>query len=104
MSAAGPPQGAKAPMGGSKPRAAGSVGARFRHALTHSLRVRLVALFLLLALAMTGGTPAASRAGNEKKVPPPAMAFMPPARKAPAPTRSNSVVCIVDGLNGVKIG
>jgi signal transduction histidine kinase len=29
------------------------VGARFRHALTHSLRVRLVALFLLLALAMT---------------------------------------------------
>ena len=53
MSAAGPPQGAKAPMGGSEPRAAGSVGARLRHALSHSLRVRLVALFLLLALAMT---------------------------------------------------
>ena len=45
MSAAGPPQGAKAPSG--------SVGARLRHALAHSLRVRLVALFLLLALAMT---------------------------------------------------
>ena len=53
MSAAGPPQGAKTPMGGSEPRAAGSLGARFRHALAHSLRVRLVALFLLLALAMT---------------------------------------------------
>ncbi len=40
-------------------RAAGSMGAkvhwhrRARHALAHSLRVRLVALFLLLALAMT---------------------------------------------------
>ena len=45
MSAAGPPQGAQAPSG--------SVGARLRHALAHSLRVRLVALFLLLALAMT---------------------------------------------------
>ena len=45
MSAAGPPQGAKTPSG--------SVGARFRHALAHSLRMRLVALFLLLALAMT---------------------------------------------------
>ena len=59
MSAAGPPQGAKAPSGGSEPRAAGSVGAkahwhrRARHALAHSLRVRLVAMFLLLALAMT---------------------------------------------------
>jgi signal transduction histidine kinase len=59
MSAARPPQGAKAPSGGSAPRAAGSVGARLRwhhrarHALAHSLRVRLVALFLLLALAMT---------------------------------------------------
>ena len=59
MIAAGPPQGAKAPPGGSAPRAAGSVGARLRwhhrarHALAHSLRVRLVALFLLLALAMT---------------------------------------------------
>ncbi len=53
MSAVGPPQGAKAPMGGSEARAAGSVGARFRQALAHSLRVRLVALFLLLALAMT---------------------------------------------------
>lgn len=61
MSAAGPPQGAKAPSGGSEPRAAGSVGARprprwhrrARHALAHSLRARLMALFLLLALAMT---------------------------------------------------
>ena len=58
MSAAGPPQGAKDPSGGSEPRGAGSVGAkmrwhrRARHALAHSLRVRLVALFLLLALAM----------------------------------------------------
>ncbi len=58
MSAAGPSQGAKAPSGGSEPRAAGSVGAtshwlhRARRALAHSLRVRLVALFLLLALGM----------------------------------------------------
>jgi signal transduction histidine kinase len=42
MSAAGPPQGAKALW-----------HHRARHALSHSLRVRLVALFLLLALAMT---------------------------------------------------
>ena len=56
MSAAGPPQGAKDPSGGSEPRGAGSVGAkmhwhrRARHALAHSLRVRLVALFLAAAL------------------------------------------------------
>jgi signal transduction histidine kinase len=51
MSTAGPTEGLKTPSG--------SAGAkvhwhhRARHALTHSLRVRLVALFLLLALAMT---------------------------------------------------
>ena len=39
---------------------------------------------VLLALATTGGTPTANRAGKEKKVPPPAMAFMPPAMNAPA--------------------
>ncbi|MBP8149530.1 MAG: HAMP domain-containing histidine kinase [Limnohabitans sp.] len=44
MSAAGPPQGAKAKVHWHR---------RARHALAHSLRVRLVALFLLLALAMT---------------------------------------------------
>jgi signal transduction histidine kinase len=44
MSAAGPPQGALAK---------GRWHHRARHALAHSLRVRLVALFLLLALAMT---------------------------------------------------
>lgn len=55
----GPPLGAKVPLGGSAPRAAGSVGAqprwhrRARHALAYSLRLRLVGLFLLLALAMT---------------------------------------------------
>jgi signal transduction histidine kinase len=58
MSDAGPSQGARAPSGGSEPRAAGSVGAtprwhhRARRALAHSLRVRLVALFVLLALGM----------------------------------------------------
>jgi signal transduction histidine kinase len=44
MSAAGPPQGAKAKVHWHR---------RARHALAHSLRARLVALFLLLALAMT---------------------------------------------------
>jgi signal transduction histidine kinase len=44
MSAAGPPQGARAKVRWHR---------RARHALAHSLRVRLVALFLLLALAMT---------------------------------------------------
>jgi signal transduction histidine kinase len=44
MSAAGPPQGARAKVRWHH---------RARHALAHSLRVRLVALFLLLALAMT---------------------------------------------------
>jgi signal transduction histidine kinase len=44
MSDAGPPQGAR-------PKARWH--SRARHALAHSLRVRLVALFLLLALAMT---------------------------------------------------
>jgi len=44
MSAAGSPQGARAKVRWHR---------RARHALAHSLRVRLVALFLLLALAMT---------------------------------------------------
>ena len=44
MRAAGPPQGARAKI---------RWHSRARHALAHSLRVRLVALFLLLALAMT---------------------------------------------------
>jgi signal transduction histidine kinase len=44
MSTAGPPQGARAKIRWHH---------RARHALAHSLRVRLVALFLLLALAMT---------------------------------------------------
>ena len=59
MRADGPPLGARDPFGGSAPRAAGSVGAplrwhrRARSALAYSLRLRLVGLFLLLALAMT---------------------------------------------------
>ncbi|MCF8156249.1 MAG: HAMP domain-containing histidine kinase [Rhodoferax sp.] len=44
MSAAGPPQGARSKVHWHH---------RARHALAHSLRVRLVAMFLLLALAMT---------------------------------------------------
>jgi hypothetical protein len=36
----------------------------------------------LLALAITGGTPAASSAGNDRKVPPPATEFIAPAQKA----------------------
>ena len=44
----------------------------------------------LLALATTGGTPIASRAGKEKKVPPPATEFTAPAAKAAAPMRAIS--------------
>ena len=51
MSAAKSPQGAKTPSGGSGAKV--NWHHRARHALAHSLRVRLVALFLLLALAMT---------------------------------------------------
>ena len=45
---------------------------------------------VLLALAITGGMPAARSAGKEKKVPPPARAFMPPAIKAPTATMSSA--------------
>ena len=43
-----------------------------------------------LALAVTGGKPTASSAGQEKKLPPPAMALRLPARKALAATSRQS--------------
>ena len=53
MSAAGPPQGAKAPAGGSDPRAAGERGGNMIMSQpTHSLRARL--LWLLLAAVLAG--------------------------------------------------
>jgi hypothetical protein len=52
MSAAGLPQGAKSSPMRRQPTTRSPLAPPFRHALAHSLRVRLVALFLLLALAM----------------------------------------------------
>ena len=62
------------------------------------LAVAVVAAGLagVLAMRLTGGTPAASSAGKEKKVPPPARAFMVPARKAPPATRSVPKISVLD--------
>jgi hypothetical protein len=44
---------------------------------------------VLVALASTGGTPSASIAGNEINDPPPAIAFMIPARKDATTSQAN---------------
>jgi hypothetical protein len=43
----------------------------------------------LVALAANGGTPAKTKAGKVKKLPPPAIALSTPAAKAAAPVSSH---------------
>lgn len=73
---------------------------RYAHALA---RLAGQSATELLAFAVIGGMPAASIAGKEKNVPPPAMAFMPPAKKAPPPTSNASARSIESHLECKEI-
>src|SRR5437868_6937010 len=61
----------------------------------------------LVAFAISGGSPAASAAGNDSKVPPPAIELIAPAAAADAtrnPSRARFMAAIVTAMSAVRRG